>query len=58
VDIRSADGAPIWLSADGEVAVAEPGFRQGKHTRRLLVYRRADSPSDQRGTAELSGLRV
>jgi undecaprenyl-diphosphatase len=44
VDIRSADGAPIWLSVDGEVASAEPGFRQGKHARRLLVYRRAGGP--------------
>jgi len=43
VDISSADGAPVWLSVDGEVASAETGFRQGKHPRRLLVYRSADS---------------
>jgi undecaprenyl-diphosphatase len=55
VDIRSADGAPIWLSVDGEVAAAEPGFRQVKHARRLLVYRRAGGPSGRRGAAELSG---
>jgi diacylglycerol kinase family enzyme/membrane-associated phospholipid phosphatase len=42
-DISSADGAPVWLSVDGEVATAEPGFRQGKRPRRLLVYRSADS---------------
>jgi diacylglycerol kinase family enzyme/membrane-associated phospholipid phosphatase len=54
VDVRSTDGAPIWLSVDGEVAAAEPGFRQGKHARRLLVYRRAGGPSGRRGT-ELSG---
>jgi diacylglycerol kinase family enzyme len=44
VDISSAHGAPIWLSVDGEVATAESSFRQGKHPRRLLVYRRAASP--------------
>jgi undecaprenyl-diphosphatase len=54
VDVRSADGAPIWLSVDGEAATAEPGFRQGKHARRLLVYRRTGGPSGRRGT-ELSG---
>ena len=57
VDIPSADGAPIWLSVDGEVVTAEPGFRQGKHPRRLLVYRRAGGPSGRRGT-ELSGWRM
>jgi hypothetical protein len=41
VDIASADGAPIWLSVDGEVATAEPGFRQGKRPHGLLVYRSA-----------------
>lgn len=41
VDVASADGAPIWLSVDGEVATAEPGFRQGKRPHGLLVYRSA-----------------
>ncbi|MDX6390214.1 MAG: hypothetical protein QOJ73_1277 [Streptosporangiaceae bacterium] len=41
VDIRSADSQPIWLSVDGEVATAEPGFTQGKHRHGLLVYRKA-----------------
>jgi undecaprenyl-diphosphatase len=41
VEIRSADGQPIWLSVDGEVATAESGFTQGKHPHGLLVYRRA-----------------
>jgi undecaprenyl-diphosphatase len=45
VDISSADGAPIWLSVDGEVATAEPGFRQGKRQHGLLVYRSAGSVS-------------
>ncbi len=42
-DVASADGRPIWLSVDGEVATAETGFRQSKHQRGLLVYRRAAS---------------
>jgi diacylglycerol kinase family enzyme len=42
-DVASADGRPIWLSIDGEVATAETGFRQSKHQRGLLVYRRAAS---------------
>jgi undecaprenyl-diphosphatase len=41
VEIRSADGQPIWLSVDGEVATAESGFTQGKYPHGLLVYRRA-----------------
>jgi diacylglycerol kinase family enzyme len=40
-DIRAADGGPVWLSVDGEVATAETAFTQGKHERGLLVYRRA-----------------
>jgi hypothetical protein len=27
VDVRAADGQPIWLSTDGEVATAESGFK-------------------------------
>jgi diacylglycerol kinase family enzyme/membrane-associated phospholipid phosphatase len=42
VSISSADGAPIWLSVDGEVATAESSFRQGKRPHGLLVYRTAD----------------
>jgi len=42
-DVASADGRPIWLSVDGEVATAETGFRQSKHQRGLLVCRRAAS---------------
>jgi undecaprenyl-diphosphatase len=43
VCVSSPDGAPVWLSLDGEVAAAEPGFRQGKHPGGLLVYRKAVS---------------
>ena len=42
VDVRAADGQPIWLSTDGEVATAESGFVHGKHLRALVVYRKAD----------------
>jgi undecaprenyl-diphosphatase len=45
VDISSADGRPVWLSVDGEVATAESRFRQGKDPRGLLVYRNAGSPA-------------
>ena len=41
VDVGPADGQPIWLSVDGEVATAESGFTQGKHRQRLIVYRTA-----------------
>jgi diacylglycerol kinase family enzyme/membrane-associated phospholipid phosphatase len=41
VDVRAADGQPIWLSADGEVATAESGFVHAKHPRGLVVYRKA-----------------
>jgi diacylglycerol kinase family enzyme len=44
-DISSVDGSPIWLSVDGEVAAAEPGFRQGKRPHGLLVYRKARTPA-------------
>jgi hypothetical protein len=30
---------PIWLSVDGEAAIAKPGLRLGKRPRGLLVYR-------------------
>jgi undecaprenyl-diphosphatase len=40
-DVRPADGQPIWLSVDGELATAESGFTQGKHRQRLIVYRAA-----------------
>ena len=40
VDVRAADGQPIWLSTDGEVATAESGFVHGKHPHELVVYRR------------------
>jgi undecaprenyl-diphosphatase len=40
VDVRAADGRPIWLSTDGEVATAASGFVHTKHPRELLVYRR------------------
>ena len=40
VDVRAADGQPIWLSTDGEVATAESGFVHGKHPHKLMVYRR------------------
>ena len=54
VDVRAADGQPIWLSTDGEVATAESGFVHGKHPHKLMVYRRqgplhaghADVPDD------------
>ena len=39
VDVRPADGQPIWLSADGEVATAESGFTESKHPQGLVVYR-------------------
>jgi undecaprenyl-diphosphatase len=58
VDVDSADGAPIWLSVDGEVVTAERGFRQGKRARRLLVYRRASGPSGRSRPAQLSGWRM
>ena len=41
VDVRPADGQPIWLSVDGEVATAESGFTEGKHRLGLVVYRAA-----------------
>ncbi len=41
VDVRTADGQPIWLSTDGEVATAESGFVHGKHLHALVVYRKA-----------------
>jgi diacylglycerol kinase family enzyme len=44
-EIFSADGSPIWLSVDGEVATAEPGFRLGKRPHGLLVYRKAWTPA-------------
>lgn len=40
VDVRAADGQPIWLSTDGEVATAETGFTHGKIPHGLVVYRR------------------
>jgi len=54
VEVRAADGQPIWLSTDGEVATAESGFVHGKHPHELMVYRRqgplhaghADVPDD------------
>jgi hypothetical protein len=54
VDVRAADGQPIWLSTDGEVATAESGFVHGKHPHELMVDRRqgpshaghADVPDD------------
>jgi undecaprenyl-diphosphatase len=39
VEVRAADGQPVWLSADGEVASAETGFTHRKHPRGLVVYR-------------------
>ena len=45
VTISSADGGPLWLSVDGEVATAEPGFRQAKRPHGLLVYRPAANPA-------------
>ena len=42
VDVRAADGQPIWLSTDGEVATAESGFVHRKHPHALVVYRKAD----------------
>jgi undecaprenyl-diphosphatase len=50
VDISSADGAPVWVSVDGEVATAEPGFRQAKRPHGLLVYRSAGNAARARGT--------
>jgi diacylglycerol kinase family enzyme len=41
VDVRPADGQPIWLSVDGEVATAESGFAESKHPQGLVVYRPA-----------------
>jgi hypothetical protein len=41
VDVSSADGQPIWLSVDGEVATGESGFTQGKHRQGLVFYRTA-----------------
>ena len=37
VTIASADGVPVWLSVDGEVAAVEPGFTQAKRPHGLLV---------------------
>jgi undecaprenyl-diphosphatase len=45
VTISSADGTPVRLSVDGEVAIAEPGFRQAKRPHGLLVYRPAGNPA-------------
>ena len=42
VDVWAADGQPIWLSTDGEVATAESGFVHAKHPHALVVYRKAD----------------
>ena len=42
VDVRAADGQPVWPSTDGEVATAESGFVHGKHLHALVVYRKAD----------------
>ena len=44
VDISSAHGAPIWLSVDGEVAIAESSFRQGKRPQRLGLPAAASPP--------------
>jgi hypothetical protein len=41
VGVRAANGKPIWLSTDGEVATAESGFVHGKHPHALVVYRKA-----------------
>ena len=41
VDVRAADGQPIWLSTDGEVATAQSGFVHGKCPHALVVYRKA-----------------
>lgn len=46
VTIASAGGVPVWLSVDGEVATAEPGFTQAKRPHGLLVYRPAGNPAD------------
>jgi diacylglycerol kinase family enzyme len=54
VDISSADGAPVWLSVDGEVATAETSFRQGKRPCRLLVYRSAAARSGRCQQARLA----
>jgi hypothetical protein len=43
--IASADGVPIWLSVDGEVATVEPGFTQAKRPHGLLVYQPAGNPA-------------
>jgi diacylglycerol kinase family enzyme/membrane-associated phospholipid phosphatase len=42
--IGPADGRPVWLARDGEVALAESSFTQGKYRRGLLVYRSASGP--------------
>jgi undecaprenyl-diphosphatase len=42
VDVRAADGQPIWLFTDGEVATAESGLVHRKHPHALVVYRKAD----------------
>lgn len=42
VDVRAADGQPIWLSTDGEVVTAESGFVHGERPHALVVYRKAD----------------
>jgi undecaprenyl-diphosphatase len=52
VDVRAADGQPIWLSTDGEVATAETGFTHGKIPRGLVVYRRR--ASSHAGHADVS----
>ncbi|HEX6452424.1 MAG TPA: hypothetical protein VF060_23560 [Trebonia sp.] len=46
VTIASAGGVPVWLSVDGEVATAEPGFTQAKRPHGLLVYRPTGNPAD------------
>ena len=48
----TADGQPIWLSTDGEVATAETGFTHGKIPRGLVVYRRR--ASSHAGHADVS----
>jgi undecaprenyl-diphosphatase len=52
VDVRAADGQPIWLSTDGEVGTAESGLVHAKHPRGLVVYRRSSGPTVHLGDAE------
>jgi diacylglycerol kinase family enzyme/membrane-associated phospholipid phosphatase len=45
IELAAADGSPIQMSIDGEVAAAGRSIRVAKQHARLLVYRKADGDS-------------